>query len=89
MTTLPRRIKAGFFYFVMTNISTAFLFVGFISLFRLTGSADFGPLEYPAADLALPFIFLFIGFGVKAGLVPFHKWLPYAHPAAPPSSVSA
>jgi formate hydrogenlyase subunit 3/multisubunit Na+/H+ antiporter MnhD subunit len=80
--------KAGFFYFVMTNISTAFLFVGFISLFRLTGSADFGPLEYPAADLALPFLFLFIGFGVKAGLVPFHKWLPYAHPAAP-SSVSA
>lgn len=80
--------KAGFFYFVMTNISTAFLFLGFISLFRLTGSADFGPLEYPAADLALPFLSLFIGFGVKAGLVPFHKWLPYAHPAAP-SSVSA
>jgi len=80
--------KAGFFYFVMTNISTAFLFIGFISLFRLTGSADFGPLEYSAADLTLPFIFLFIGFGVKAGLVPFHKWLPYAHPAAP-SSVSA
>lgn len=80
--------KAGFFYFVMTNISTAFLFLGFISLFRLTGSADFGPLEYPAADLAFPFLSLFIGFGVKAGLVPFHKWLPYAHPAAP-SSVSA
>lgn len=80
--------KAGFFYFVMTNISTAFLFLGFISLFRLTGSADFGPLEYPATDLVLPFLSLFIGFGVKAGLVPFHKWLPYAHPAAP-SSVSA
>ncbi|MDD3245275.1 MAG: proton-conducting transporter membrane subunit [Methanosarcina sp.] len=80
--------KAGFFYFVMTNISTAFLFVGFISLFRLTGSADFGPLEYSASELALPFLSLFIGFGVKAGLVPFHKWLPYAHPAAP-SSVSA
>ncbi len=80
--------KAGFFYFVMTNISTAFLFVGFISLFRLTGSAEFGPLEYSASELALPFLSLFIGFGVKAGLVPFHKWLPYAHPAAP-SSVSA
>jgi hydrogenase-4 component B len=80
--------KAGFFYFVMTNLSTAFLSLGFISLFRLTGSAEFGPLEYPAADLALPFLFLFIGFGVKAGLVPFHKWLPYAHPAAP-SSASA
>ncbi|MHC1756497.1 MAG: proton-conducting transporter membrane subunit [Methanosarcina sp.] len=80
--------KAGFFYFVMTNISTAFLFLGFISLFRLTGSAEFGPLEYSASELVLPFLSLFIGFGVKAGLVPFHKWLPYAHPAAP-SSVSA
>ena len=80
--------KAGFFYFVMTNLSTAFLFMGFISLFRLTGSVEFGPLEYPAGDLALPFLFLLIGFGVKAGLVPFHKWLPYAHPAAP-SSASA
>jgi len=80
--------KAGFFYFVMTNLSTAFLFVGFISLFRLTGSAEFGPLEYSASELALPFLSLFIGFGVKAGLVPFHKWLPYAHPAAP-SSASA
>lgn len=80
--------KAGFFYFVMTNISTAFLFLGFISLFKLTGSAEFGPLEYSASELTLPFLSLFIGFGVKAGLVPFHKWLPYAHPAAP-SSVSA
>lgn len=80
--------KAGFFYFVMTNISTAFLFVGFISLFKLTGSAEFGPLGYSASELSLPFLSLFIGFGVKAGLVPFHKWLPYAHPAAP-SSVSA
>ena len=80
--------KAGFFYFVMTSLSTAFLFMGFISLFRLTGSAEFGPLEYPASVLTLPFLYLFIGFGVKAGIVPFHKWLPYAHPAAP-SSVSA
>lgn len=80
--------KAGFFYFVMTNLSTTFLFLGFITLFRLTGSASFGPLEYPAGDLALPFLFLLIGFGIKAGLVPFHKWLPYAHPAAP-SNVSA
>ncbi|HII02316.1 TPA: hydrogenase membrane subunit [Methanosarcinaceae archaeon] len=81
--------KAGFFYFVMTNLSTAFLFLGFISLFRLTGSAELGQLESvdPGA-LTLPFLCLFTGFGIKAGLVPFHKWLPYAHPAAP-SGVSA
>jgi formate hydrogenlyase subunit 3/multisubunit Na+/H+ antiporter MnhD subunit len=80
--------KAGFFYFIMTSLSTAFLFLGFISLFRLTGSAEFGQLEYPASTLTLPFLCLFTGFGIKAGIVPFHKWLPYAHPAAP-SSISA
>lgn len=80
--------KAGLFYFIMTSLSTAFLFMGFISLFRLTGSAEFGQLDYPASVLTLPFLCLFTGFGIKAGLVPFHKWLPYAHPAAP-SSISA
>jgi formate hydrogenlyase subunit 3/multisubunit Na+/H+ antiporter MnhD subunit len=80
--------KAGLFYFVMTSLSTAFLFLGFISLFRLTGSAKFGQLDYPASVLNLPFLCLFLGFGIKAGIVPFHKWLPYAHPAAP-SSISA
>lgn len=80
--------KAGLFYFIMTSLSTAFLFIGFISLFSLTGSAEFGTLDYPASVLTLPFLCLFTGFGIKAGLVPFHKWLPYAHPAAP-SSISA
>ena len=30
----------------------------------------------------------FLGFGVKAGMIPLHVWLPEAHPAAP-SSISA
>lgn len=80
--------KAGLFYFIMTSLGTAFLFLGFISLFRLTGSAEFGQLAYSGDALNLPFICLFLGFGIKAGIIPFHKWLPYAHPAAP-SSVSA
>lgn len=80
--------KAGFFYFVMTSLSTVFLFLGFIILFRLTGTAEFGQLNYPAKALDLPFLCLFTGFGIKAGIIPFHKWLPYAHPAAP-SNVSA
>lgn len=33
-------------------------------------------------------ITLFIGLGVKAGIFPFHSWLPDAHPAAP-ASISA
>jgi hydrogenase-4 component B len=34
------------------------------------------------------FVLFFLGFGVKAGIVPLHGWLPEAHPAAP-SSISA
>src|SRR3989449_11344363 len=31
----------------------------------------------------LAFLTALIGFGAKAGIVPLHVWLPYAHPAAP------
>jgi hydrogenase-4 component B len=34
------------------------------------------------------FLLFFVGFGVKAGIIPLHVWLPEAHPAAP-SSISA
>ena len=34
------------------------------------------------------FVLLFIGFGIKAGIIPFHKWLPYAHSSSP-SNISA
>ena len=36
--------------------------------------------------MTLTVVLLFIGFGVKAGLVPLHVWLPLAHPAAPPAA---
>ena len=45
----------------------------------------------PALDAGwsgLIFVLALIGFGAKAGFVPFHVWLPEAHPAAP-SHVSA
>ncbi|MDD3527841.1 MAG: proton-conducting transporter membrane subunit, partial [Bacteroidales bacterium] len=29
------------------------------------------------------FILFFVGFGIKAGFIPLHSWLPHAHPAAP------
>jgi len=81
--------KAGIFYFVMTQMSTIFLIFAFILIFNHTGSLDFAQLEGLTPFLAsMIFLSLTIGFAIKSGVIPFHKWLPYAHPASP-SSISA
>jgi formate hydrogenlyase subunit 3/multisubunit Na+/H+ antiporter MnhD subunit len=83
--------KAGIFYFVMTHLSTLFVMLGIIALYYASGSFAIAPLNATPASLPLitaSFLSLFVGFSIKAGIIPFHKWLPYAHPASP-SPVSA
>lgn len=89
----PETRNAGVLYFVMSHIGTGCLILGFLLLFQNTGSyrfADFHALGHalsPASRNAAFLLFL-IGFGIKAGIVPLHTWLPAAHPVAP-SNVSA
>jgi len=81
--------KAGIFYFIMTQMSTIFLLLAFILMYNATSS--FNIPAHPALATGtntLIFIFLFCGFGIKAGIIPFHKWLPYAHSSSP-SNISA
>jgi hydrogenase-4 component B len=85
--------KAGFIYIVMTHIGTGFIILSFLVLASSTGSFDFGSFREAASTMPphlkdMAFLFALIGFGTKAGIVPLHIWLPYAHPAAP-SNVSA
>ncbi|WP_447978389.1 hydrogenase 4 subunit B [Candidatus Nitrospira bockiana] len=84
---------AGLFYLVMAHLGTAFILLTFLMFFQEAGSFSFQ--DFRQAGQALPesmraaaFLTALIGFGVKAGIVPLHVWLPYAHPAAP-SHVSA
>ncbi len=86
----PRR--AAFLYLAMSHAGTGCLVAGLLILASLAGSFAFpaifaGSLATGALRHVLFLLFL-IGFGVKAGVVPLHVWLPEAHPAAP-SSVSA
>lgn len=86
-------IKAGINYLIHSHISITFLTLAFIWIKSRTGSYDFNAIAQYTADVHpalsfLLFICFFIGFGIKAGFVPFHTWLPYAHPAAP-SHISA
>jgi len=80
-------ISAGINYLITMHISVLFLAAGFIMLAFKSGSFDFASfrkiLELNNLFPDLIFIILFIGFGIKAGFVPFHSWLPRAHPAAP------
>jgi formate hydrogenlyase subunit 3/multisubunit Na+/H+ antiporter MnhD subunit len=83
--------KAGIYYFVMTQLSTLFVMLGVIALFVLTGSFAMAPVPVTPASAPLAtaaFLALFFGFAIKAGIIPFHKWLFFAHPASP-SPVSA
>lgn len=80
--------EAGWIYLVATHLGTAFVLVLFLLLGWETGSLDFD--RFAPAPVMTGFLFLLavIGFGSKAGFMPFHVWLPEAHPAAP-SHVSA
>lgn len=84
---------AGLFYLIMTHVGTAFILLTFLLLFQGGGSFSFQAFRQPEHPLpdgmkTMAFLMALIGFGTKAGIVPLHVWLPYAHPAAP-SHISA
>ncbi len=78
-------LKAGINYMVQMHIGVAFLTVAFIGVYFSQGSFDFNAIaDYFGTNYnAWLFLLFFIGFGIKAGFIPLHSWLPHAHPAAP------
>jgi hydrogenase-4 component B len=85
--------RGGVLFFVMSHLGTACLALGFLLLFQNANSYEFdsfralsGQLEPGRRNAA--FALFLLGFGLKAGIVPLHIWLPVAHPVAP-SNVSA
>ncbi|MDK7723394.1 hydrogenase 4 subunit B [Slackia exigua] len=84
-------IKGGFMYLVMAHVGFLMIMISYFIMASQTGSFEFA--AYRVHDFgpvlgSLAFVLAFFGFGCKAGMVPFHSWLPQAHPAAP-SNVSA
>ena len=86
-----KSIRGGFLYLIMAHVGFVAIMIGFFIMAAHTGSLDFQSfreMEFAPAIAGLVFVLCFLGFGCKAGMVPFHSWLPQAHPAAP-SNVSA
>ena len=81
----PEVLKAGLNYLVQMHIGLLLLLLAFIILESSTGSMNLNALGdyfHHHRNLGL-FLLFFAGFGMKAGFIPLHSWLPEAHPAAP------
>jgi formate hydrogenlyase subunit 3/multisubunit Na+/H+ antiporter MnhD subunit len=85
--------RAGWAYLIASHVAAIALFALFVALGARTGGAlDFGSLARAwhgesAGAVGILVLALF-GFGIKAGVIGLHGWLPEAHAAAP-SHVSA
>jgi len=82
-------LEASFKYMVLGSIASMFILFGVAMVYGNTGTLNMAyiakAIQQSGMNNGLYFaIGLFIaGFGLKAALVPFHAWLPDAHPSAP------
>lgn len=86
-------IRVALFYLIMTHLGAGAILAGFMILSNGSLLESFTRLTILAQHLSPStlfgiFLLFLFGFGSKAGLVPFHVWLPEAHPQAP-SHISA
>jgi len=82
-------LEASFKYLMLSVVASAFTLLSITVIFGLTGSLSFQAVAQGLQDLNTRTVigvcvaFFIMGFGLKAALVPFHAWLPDAHPSAP------
>jgi multicomponent Na+:H+ antiporter subunit D len=87
--TEHEELEASFRYLVLGSVGSAFILVGIALLYGTTGYLTMAGISRALAgspmgpNVALAVVFFIVGFGIKAALVPFHPWLPDAHPSAP------
>jgi multicomponent Na+:H+ antiporter subunit D len=83
-------LEASFKYLVLGTVASTFLLVGIAINYNVTGHLNWAKIAEvvagaggPTLPLYVAAAFFLMGFGLKAAMVPFHAWLPDAHPSAP------
>lgn len=78
-------LHAGLNYLIQMHIGVALLSIAFIWVFVSQQTTSFYAIDGFIKDGGSVWVIVlfFVGFGIKAGFIPLHTWLPYAHPAAP------
>jgi multicomponent Na+:H+ antiporter subunit D len=82
-------LEAAFKYLVLGVVASAFILVGITILYSLTGQLNMAMVADRLQRLGMsPAVLLAAacllgGLALKAAMVPFHSWLPDAHPSAP------
>ena len=87
--TEAEELEASFKYAVMGSLASSFILLGIALLYSFTSTLNMADISQTLAQGGSNKIIFFVsvlflmGFGLKAALVPFHWWLPDAHPSAP------
>lgn len=87
--TEAEQLEAAFKYMTMGVIGSLFILLAIGFLYAYTSTLNMADVATVLSTKTLGKAIIFInvllitGFGLKSAIVPFHAWLPDAHPAAP------
>ncbi len=84
-----QELEASFKYLILGTVASTMILLGIGLTYAITGSVNMADVASTLATMPAKTTMAFaagvflMGFSLKSGLVPFHAWLPDAHPSAP------